>query len=293
MQPDNSNAKSSVSSSHPFSNEVPGLLNEHLDQLKASAISLDVIRERGYKSVLGKTALREAGFGKAQQRVPGILIPLHSVDGSSISPQYRPDYPRLNTKGKPIKYENPVGSAIRLDVPPRCRPMLGDPSIPIFFTEGVKKADALASQGACAVALNGIYGFRGKNSLGGITIQADFDSIALNERQVFVTYDSDIAINAQVYKAQNRLLEHLRQKGANPHAIHLPTKPDGQKQGVDDFLAAGHTLNDLIVLVTAAEEKEPETRRGEYIIETEEGKLKLDLAKLVDDHAVSKDTECG
>ncbi|GAI88387.1 unnamed protein product, partial [marine sediment metagenome] len=31
--------------------------------------------------------------------------------------------------------------------------------VPIFFVEGVKKADSLASQGACAVALNGVWGF--------------------------------------------------------------------------------------------------------------------------------------
>jgi len=153
-----------------------------LGHLQASAISIDVIRERGYKSVLGKTALKEAGFSKAQRRVPGILIPLHGVDGSIIGHQYRPDHPREDTKrGRPIKYENPTGSSVRLDVPPRCKLMLGDPSVPIFFVEGIKKADALASLGACAVALAGVWNFKGRNPLGGTTILADFDFFELSQ----------------------------------------------------------------------------------------------------------------
>jgi len=41
----------------PFSSEVPELLEHHLEHLKSSGISIEVIRERGYKSALGKTAL--------------------------------------------------------------------------------------------------------------------------------------------------------------------------------------------------------------------------------------------
>ena len=47
----NSTANNGTSSSYPFSNEVPELLQKHLNHLKASAISVDVIRERGYRSV--------------------------------------------------------------------------------------------------------------------------------------------------------------------------------------------------------------------------------------------------
>lgn len=138
-----SKSQASSSSKYPFSDEVPELLQKHLDHLKASAISIEVIRERGYRSVLGKKPLKDAGFSKAQQRAPGILIPLHGVDGSVIGHQYRPDHPRKDAKReRTIKYENPLSSSIRLDVPPRCREQLGDPSVPLFFTEGAKKADS-------------------------------------------------------------------------------------------------------------------------------------------------------
>lgn len=250
------NSSANPQSQEVFAKECPSLLSHHFDQLHVgSGISVEVIKERGYKSVLGKAPLKEAGFSTRQQRAPGILIPLYGVDGTVIGHQYRPDHPRKDAKReRPIKYENPLGSSIRLDIPPKCQKQLGDPTIPIWFTEGAKKSDALATQGACAVDLSSVWGFKGRNPLGGITLQTDFDSIALKGRDSYATYDSDYATNPFVLKAQERLLEHLKRKGSNAKAIYLPSKPDGGKQGVDDFLAAGHTINDLLALALAPEE---------------------------------------
>jgi hypothetical protein len=61
---------------------------------------------------------------------------------------------------------------MRLDCPPRCRALLGDPAIPLWITEGQKKADALASAGATALALLGVWNLKGKNAFGGITVLA-------------------------------------------------------------------------------------------------------------------------
>jgi hypothetical protein len=61
--------------------------------------------------------------------------------------------------------------------------MLGDPSVQIRFVEGVKKADALASRGCCAIASTGVWVFKGKNPLGGSTVLGDFDCIALKGRE--------------------------------------------------------------------------------------------------------------
>ena len=99
-----------------------------------------------------------------------------------------------------------------------------------------------------------MWGFKGKNPFGGVTLQTDFDSIALKDLESYVIYDSDCATNPFVHKAQKRLLEHLKRKGSNAKAVYLPPKPDGEKQGVDDFLAAGHTINDIIALALAPEE---------------------------------------
>jgi hypothetical protein len=70
------------------------LSKKHLEELEGSAISIDVIKERGYSTVWGHTALINAGFSTAQsKRSPGILIPLHGVDGSIAGYQYKPDHP--------------------------------------------------------------------------------------------------------------------------------------------------------------------------------------------------------
>lgn len=68
-----------------FSKECPTLLTHHFEQLhKGSAISIDVIKERGYESVLGKKRLAELGFSKTQQlRIPGLLCPGWNVRGAN------------------------------------------------------------------------------------------------------------------------------------------------------------------------------------------------------------------
>jgi len=148
----------------------------HLDQLWGSGISDEVITERGYRSVTNKAELASLGFGTNQQRVPGILIPLWGVDGKPVGYPFKPDTPRRDGKGKLIKYENPVGSSVRLDCPPCCQ----------------KKADSLASRGACAISLAGVWGFKGKNELGGTTLLTDWDYIALRDRTAYLAFDSDI-----------------------------------------------------------------------------------------------------
>jgi hypothetical protein len=226
-----------------FSEVIPELLSDHFRQLnKASSISSDVIRKRGYRSLLGKSELEKLGFSPVQRHTPGLIIPLWGVNGNSIvGYQFRPDSPRLNSKGRPVKYETPRGATNRLDCPPACQEQLANPSVPLWITEGVKKADALASLGECVIDLTGVWNWRAKNSLGGITVSSDFDSIALNNRQVFLAFDSDYATNPSVSQAVKRLAEFLKKKKANVSIVLLPIGKDGSKTGIDDFFVSGHT----------------------------------------------------
>ncbi|MFC1970406.1 DUF3854 domain-containing protein [Chloroflexota bacterium] len=244
-----------IVSNAPFSEDIPGLLQSHLDHLKESGISTEAIKQRGYESVLGHKRLKDLGFGRQQCRTPGMLIPLWGVDGNGIvGHQYRPDSPRLNNKGKPIKYETPMGATNRIDCPPVCQKLLADPIVPLWITEGVKKGDALVSLGECLIDMTGIWNWRAKNSFGGITVSADFDSIALNNRQVYITPDSDYATNPSVVQAARRLAEFLKRKKANVSIVLIPSGENGDKTGVDDFLAGGHTLEELKLLAVPAED---------------------------------------
>jgi len=145
--------------------------SEHLKMLKdESGISDELIKMRGYRSVSNIEELKELGFSSSQLR-PGLLIPICTVDGQNALSILRPDNPRVieNTKkknpdgthpNKIIKYEFPKGESMRLDCPPKCRGQLADPSVPLWITAGVKKGDAFASQGLCAIALLGVWNFK-------------------------------------------------------------------------------------------------------------------------------------
>jgi len=220
-----------------FYEAIPELLTDHFQHLsEGSGISIDVIRERGYRSIMGKSELEKLGFSPAQQRTPGILIPLWSVDGKEAGHQFRPAHPRTASRGRPVKYESPSGSSNRIDCPPRCQKILGNPQVPLWITEGAKKADALASRGACAISVTGVWGFKGKNQFGGITFLTDWDYIAMRNRMVYLAFDSDIVTKDPVRKALERIGEHLKRKGAAVHVIQLPQLEGQDKTGIDDYL---------------------------------------------------------
>lgn len=239
---------------YPFSDSLPSVLERHdQEHIIQSGIDPEVARERGYKSILGKTEFKGLEFSEAQRRVPGLLIPVYSPDGKIAFHQFRPDIPREDAKGKPIKYETPSSVSMRLDVHPRCREGLKNPLQRMFITEGIKKADSLVSRGECVIGLLGVWNFKGKNEFGGTTFLADWDYIALEGRLVYIVFDSDVMTKLHVRQALYRLTEHLRRKGANVYHIYLPSF-NGDKVGVDDYLKQGHSISDLIALA-----REPET----------------------------------
>lgn len=210
-----------------------------------SGITADLIEQRGYETVDDPRRLEALGFSKLQRQIPGLLIPVHGVDGDAVSYQYRPDKPRTNPKTrKPIKYENPAGGRAVIDVPPAIRRQLNDPTVPLLITEGVKKADAGVSHGLCVIDLLGVFGFRGTNDKGGKTELSDWGSIALNGRAVYIVFDSDVTEKAPVAEALRQLEAMLKRKKADVTALLIPEKVTG-KTGLDDYLANGGTWEEL------------------------------------------------
>jgi hypothetical protein len=207
---------------------------------KESCLSTSVVVERKYRTVASKAELAQLGFSKPQQRVPALVVPMYSPAGELVTHQIRPDTPRKNDRGKPIKYETPAGSPIRLDVHPSQSGRVKDASVPLWITEGVKKADSLVSRGECVVALQGVWCWQ-KN---GVPLQ-DWEDVRLWGRSVCVIFDSDVSTNPKVQTALEGLVGFLRGRGARVGVAYLPDAPDGGKQGVDDFLASGKEIRDL------------------------------------------------
>ena len=185
-----------------------------------SGIAADVIHDRGYRTVTVKAELGRLGFSNQQRRVPALLMPLHDVFGEVRSYIVRPDEPRIDRRGKTVKYEFPSGSRMLLDVPLRVREWLGDPSRPIIITEGAKKADAAASRGLCCIDVVGTWSWRGTNELGGKTALPDWEAIALNDREVYLAYDSDVMTKPEVHQALVRLKGFLESRGAKVRMIY-------------------------------------------------------------------------
>ncbi|MGI8551709.1 MAG: DUF3854 domain-containing protein [Dehalococcoidia bacterium] len=234
-------------------NPEPGtqpLLPQHAALLSAAALSPAVIEARGYRSVTEKADLQRLGFGDQQYRVPGLLIPVWDVHGRHILHQFRPDQPRSH-RGKPFRYEVPNGVRAVLDVPPPVRTMLADLRQPLFVTIGVRQADAAASQGFCAIALLGIWGWAGRSLHGPAVPLSDWQNIPLTGRPVYLAFDSVNAVRPDGRASLAEIKAFLESRQAVVQFIHLPPDPSGAKTGLDDYLAAGHSLEDLLRLASS------------------------------------------
>jgi len=254
--------------------DVAGLSSEHYKTLsEGSGISDEIIRRRGYRTITDSSELAALGFARQQARVPGLLLPVHCTDGSNGFAVYRPDIPRVaedrrkrnpdgTFKQRLIKYEMPKGAAVRLDCPPLVRAQLADPSVPLWITEGQKKADCLVSRGLCAIALLGVWNWKGRNSFGGVTFLADWDYIAVKRRDTRILFDSDLMTKVEVRAALDRLIEHLQRKGSHLSAVYLPSVAGG-KVGVDDYML-DHSVSELEALI---EGPRPKLRAAEPTVE--------------------------
>ncbi len=251
---------------HPDGRLTP----EHRHQLEVeSAIPADIIAEEGIYSVgpgdelpVPDPAFRHPNSYMGQ-RFPAwpegvgsaIVFPHRDAHGRA-NVQLRPDAPRRLPKDdgtyRTVKYEHCGGARHSLYVPTRVRPMLADPTIPIRTIEGDKKTLALAGRGLCAVGLSGVDCWKVRSQPEDKAPSEplpDLDDIAWRGRIALIEFDSDAASNPNVRAARSRWGRELRRRGAAVVEVDIPPGPNGEKQGVDDFLANG---GDLAALENAA-----------------------------------------
>ena len=239
---------------------------EHYEELViSSSVSPEVASARGYRTLSGTGADRDEleaiGFKpyvwNRDDAYPGLLIPMHGADGTVRGHQFKPATPRTKIKPDgtrvPIKYESPKGSASVVDVPAYTREVWHEQGRSLWITEGMKKTDALVSQGMAAIGLTGVFNWR--NGLGTL---GDWEDIPLKGRPVVVCFDADASGNRHVQLAMSRLGAWLKSRGASTvHYLIVPAKVgDTDVKGVDDYFAAGGTLE---ALAEAATERAPGT----------------------------------
>ena len=215
------------------------LSQEHRRMLfEESGICPDVAAERGYYTARRRSEVPE--ILKGYQRKPGLVLPTFSPDSVTRGCQTKPDNPRKDKKGKTLKYETPGDSRAILDVHLRMLKEVRFGTGDLWITEGIKKADALTSRGLPTIGLIGVWNFQ----RGGEMLPC-WDYVNLRGRRVYVVYDNDVMVKEGVQLALERLVDALEKRGADVGVVYLP---DGPLKGVDDYLAAGHTVNELKML---------------------------------------------
>ncbi|WP_170285440.1 phage/plasmid primase, P4 family [Micromonospora palomenae] len=268
--------------------DVP-LTKAHWHELtNLSAIDPEVIRERGYVSVDRprsadsdsipglrlegdrREQLKRLGFPSwslAQDGYfPILWLPKHSPTGKPLPGQLKPWRAVPNRDGKKMKYASARGCT-GLDVHPRwtrdpdpdgrdvaALPAIQDPEIPLWITEGIKKADALTSRGVCTVGLDGVFNWRNSHATLG-----DWEDVRLKGREVTVCFDADALTKPAVLRAMKRLGRWLRSKGAAKVLYVVPEVVAEGVKGVDDYFAAGGTLEALAARRQAKPYAEPAT----------------------------------
>jgi hypothetical protein len=230
--------------------------------VEESAIDPAVVAERGYESIHRPTngdqrqreRLRRLQIPtwaiKEDSYFPGLLIPMYGPTGQRVSCQWKPRMPVPNRDGKKQKYASPKGQTSRLDVHPRNRDKIVDPTAELWVTEGIKKGDSLTSRGICAISLTGVFNWR--SQLGTL---GDWEDVALKGRDATICFDSDAHTNPNVLRAMVRFGRWLKSKDAKKvWYLIVPAEVHGQPvKGVDDFFAAGGTLEELKAARTTTE----------------------------------------
>lgn len=139
-------------------------------------------------------------------------------------------------KGKEQKYWQPPDSGLHFYLPlfVDWRKVARDTNVPIYITEGEKKAArACKETDMPTIGLGGVWSW--KASKKGLIRIPDFDLFSWANRQVIIVYDSDITYKPDVQRALNAIAEELTLEGAHPWTVKLPSR-DGSKVGLDDYL---------------------------------------------------------
>lgn len=228
-----------------------GLDPVHAAELSASEINDPVSAARGYRTLYGsegdRALLKELRIPRWAWRdesaFPGLLIPMYRVTGEVVAHQFKPAVPQqVGPEGKAQKYASPTGTPNHIDVPLTAGPDVQGGAVPLWITEGVKKADCLASRDRAVVAITGVWNWRNKMGTLG-----DWEDIPISGRPVVVCFDSDAREKRPVLLAMKRFGAWLESKGASEvRYLIVPGEVDGTPvKGVDDFFHAGGSMEGL------------------------------------------------
>ncbi len=225
---------------------MDNLVPQHIADLESSGISLETAKAEGIFS--GDEARIRKILDRSDFKGGGLVYPYQSLNGFSKFYRVKPDNPPLDKKGKAAKYLTKRGAGNRLFIPRGISEAdLNNPEISLVITEGEKKAIKAVQEGILCVGVSGVYCYKDKQR----PFLEEFNHIPLKGRKICICYDSDAQTNPKVRNAESAFAAVLVSMGAIVEAIRLPSGPDGDKVGLDDFLL-NHSTESFWELPTEA-----------------------------------------
>ncbi|WP_297212699.1 MULTISPECIES: DUF3854 domain-containing protein [Thermodesulfovibrio] len=211
-------------------NQELSLHHQHLEDLRKSGLFDETILRADIKSVPPAEIKKLLGF-EPQKLISAYIIPYQNTKGFfRLRCFYEDGY-------SGAKYLQKKESGSHIYIPPDLDvSALRNSEIPLYITEGEKKALKAYQEGLPCIAISGLWNWsNGKGEL--IT---DFDQIELKSRTIFLVPDNDFTKqNKHGYKknleqALQRLALKLIERGAEVYLVELPQSDE--KVGLDDFL---------------------------------------------------------
>jgi hypothetical protein len=199
---------------------------EHLENLRSSGLTDEMIRKMGCVSVRPATIPKHLGFNDS--RIESVLcFPYPNVSGFCRDKIFPTDLKTAD--GHSFRYSQKKNSGSHLYVLDEIKPMVSDIKETLVITEGEKKTALLVQLNQAAIGLGGVWNWMRS----GEPIP-ELDKIPWL-REVEICFDSDAFIKTEVMRAMYALGKELESRGAQVSLIFVPPKR-GDKTGIDDYL---------------------------------------------------------
>ena len=209
---------------------VDGLDAIPYETLENSGIPRDVADNLNYRNLTSVDVEDALGYP-----MPGCWgITYTNPDGSTVMVDGKPFVRVRCPEGVKPKYRTRKGAGNRVYFSPLLDPAILASSRPLLITEGEKCTDSANHHGFPCIGLAGVHSFVDKAHPNGLP---ELLEVNFRRRNALIVFDSDIHTNADIQEAMFRLAELLCRRGATPKVVALPCELNGDKNGIDDFLA--------------------------------------------------------
>lgn len=247
-----------------------------IEDLERSGLLEDTVESAGIKD--DATSDTVGVLLRDKYHVKGFVIPYLGLDGRPLK-FYRVKVLASLNGNKPAKYLQPKAAGNHLYVPPTLHSLepkwAKDTTVPLFITEGEKKALAGVQAGLPIVAVGGVFSWRTHIHIlerGVVRVEdkpsakvvhlddrgekayrtevaPELEEIEWRGREVILIFDSDATNNPEVQRAAFELANWLGERGAEPKQISLAgVIPDSVLRRADRDTSAKLGLDDVLVL---------------------------------------------